>query len=127
MKIIKHYIKELVLNFNSGTIAYYFHRITGIGLAVYLFLHIWTLSYVRQGEEAFNHSLDKWDNPLGHFFEYALLIAVAIHMFNGIRIMLAEFFNLSKYHLKLLYWTLLICIIIAIYGLFLFFPEYIHF
>ena len=126
MRIIKHYFKELILNFNSGMIAYYFHRITGIGLTIYLILHIWTLSYVRYGEEAFNHSLEKWDNTMGHLFEYFLLLAVAFHLFNGIRIMLAEFFNLSKFHLRLLYWSVAICFFIAIYGLFLFFPEIFH-
>ncbi len=116
--MIKSLPKETYLNINSGMISYVFHRISGIVLSVYLILHIYTLSAVRKGPEAFNHSIAKWNVLLGVFFhimEYFLLIAVVYHTLNGIRIILADFFNMTLLHKRLVLLTWIV--FIAVLGL----------
>lgn len=109
--MIKSLPKETYLNTNSGMISYVFHRLSGIALSVYLFLHILTLSAAREGSEAFNYSLAKWDNTFGHVLEYLLLMAVVYHTLNGIRIMFADFFRMTLLHKRLI-WITWICFVI---------------
>ena len=113
--------RELKLNFNSGMISFVFHRLTGLGITVYVFLHLWTLSAALKGREAFDHSLAKWDNTLGHFFEYLIMIAVLYHTLNGIRIIAADFCKLTLAHKKMFYAFGLIFFVIAIYSITVFF------
>ena len=114
--MIKSLPKETYLNTNSGMVSYVFHRLSGIALSVYLFLHIYTLSAVRKGPEAFNQSIAKWNVLLGVFFhimEYFLLIAVVYHTLNGIRIILADFFRMTLLHKRLI-WITWICFVIVL-------------
>ncbi|NIQ10044.1 MAG: succinate dehydrogenase, cytochrome b556 subunit [Gammaproteobacteria bacterium] len=114
---------ELKLNWNWGMIGFALHRITGIALTIYLFLHIWTLSAVTSGAEAFNHSLDKWDNLMGHIFEYLLLLAVAWHLFNGIRVTFVDFLRFTIQQKRMLAWVVVLTIIVAVISITIFIPE----
>ncbi|NIX59330.1 MAG: succinate dehydrogenase, cytochrome b556 subunit [candidate division Zixibacteria bacterium] len=104
-------------------IGFALHRITGIALTIYLFLHIWTLSAVTSGAEAFNHSLDKWDNLMGHIFEYLLLLAVAWHLFNGIRVTFVDFLRFTIQQKRMLAWVVVLTIIVAVISITIFIPE----
>lgn len=123
--MIKSLPKETFLNINTGMISYVFHRISGIALTVYLFLHILTLNAVRKGSDAFDHSIIKWDNTIGHIFEYLLLVAVLYHTFNGIRIMLVDFFNMTLLHKRLILFTWILFILILGLSANYFFPGLI--
>jgi len=116
-------LKELALNFNWGMVAFVLHRITGIALTVYIFLHIWTLSAVTEGAEAFNHSLGKYENLMGHIFEYLLLLAVAYHLFNGIRVTVVDFLRFTRQQKRLLAWVIVFTVIVALASLTVFIPE----
>ena len=116
-------ITELKLNFNWGMIAFVLHRITGIALSLYLFLHIWTLSAVQEGEAAFNHSIDKWDNAVGHIFEYLLLLAVTWHLLNGIRVTFVDFLRFTRQQKRMLAWAIVLTVIVAIVSATIFIPE----
>ncbi|RKY90016.1 succinate dehydrogenase, cytochrome b556 subunit [candidate division KSB1 bacterium] len=119
--IISVLLRELKLNFNPGMISFFFHRITGIGIVIYIFLHLWTLSAVVKGRDAFNHSIVKWDNTLGHFFEYLIMIAVLYHLLNGIRIIAADLFKLTLFHKKMFWAFGIIFIVFAVYSIKVFF------
>ena len=116
-------VRELFLNFNTGMISFVIHRVTGIALALYLVLHIVTISAYRQGQEAFNASIAKFDNPFGHFLEYLLLLAVLTHLLNGVRITLVDFFNLSRFQERMFVWCVIIFLALALYSIRVFFPE----
>ncbi len=75
-----------------GTLAYLFHRLTGVILVSYLFLHIWVLSSSTSSPAAFDLRLGTFDQPLFLALDAALLAAASFHAFNGLRIM---FFDLG--------------------------------
>ncbi len=82
-----------VSNYNEpGTLAYIFHRLTGIILAVYLFLHIWVISNSTASPAAFDLKLGTFSAPIFLAFDAALLAAASFHAFNGFRII---FFDLG--------------------------------
>jgi succinate dehydrogenase / fumarate reductase cytochrome b subunit len=75
-----------------GTLAYVFHRLTGIILAGYLFLHILTISSSTVSPNAFDLKLGTFNSPLFLALDVALLAAASFHAFNGLRII---FFDLG--------------------------------
>jgi len=119
--IISVLLRELKLNFNAGMIAFVLQRISGLGITIYIFLHLWTLSAALKGREAFDHSIEKWDNTMGHFFEYLIMVAVLYHTLNGIRVIVADFCKLTLAHRKMFYAFGLIFVVIAIYSIKVFF------
>ncbi len=75
-----------------GTLAYVFHRLTGLILAGYLFLHLLTLFTSTVSPVEFNAKLGTFNQPLFLALDVALLAAFSFHAFNGLRII---FFDLG--------------------------------
>ena len=70
---------------------YLAHRVSGVILAVYLFVHLYTLSAVLRGAQAFDAVMEAFENPVIKFFELLLVVTVLFHTLNGIRLLLIHF------------------------------------
>ncbi len=119
--IIIGYLEELKLNMNSSMISFLIQRITGIFLVIYMFLHLWTLSAIRNGGDAFTHSMAKFDNLIGHFMEWALFICVLAHMINGFRLLWGDFFYIDTFQKKLTLGGVVVLVIVSMFSLCVFF------
>jgi succinate dehydrogenase cytochrome b subunit len=86
----------------SGSWAYVLHRITGIGLTAYLFVHIWALSSLTKGQAEFQHEMDIFTSTPFKVVEWLLGLLVMFHAFNGIRIAIVDLGEGARYHKKLL-------------------------
>lgn len=106
----------------SGSWAWIIHRLTGIGLTVYIIVHIYAVSSLQRGKEAFDTEMKLFSSPFFLFLEWALGALVVYHALNGIRIVLIDLGSGSKYHKPLYYatWTvgivLLVVMAILIFG-----------
>jgi succinate dehydrogenase / fumarate reductase cytochrome b subunit len=107
----KKYQEEASLNPNVGTWSWLLHRITGVILVIYLFMHIFALSSSTGGETTFNSWLSKLQTPLTHVLEIGLAAVVAFHLLNGLRITIADFFFLTKPH-KSIFWIAMIIFLV---------------
>lgn len=96
------FLKDFILNRHSGQQAFGIHRFTGIILALYLPIHVILHSIALiAGQEVYDRMARVIENPLGLLLEYLIVSAVIVHMLNGIRIMLIDFFPLARNHRKL--------------------------
>jgi succinate dehydrogenase / fumarate reductase cytochrome b subunit len=86
----------------SGSWAYLLHRITGIGLTTYLFVHIWALSSLTKGHAEFAAEMKTFTTLPFKILEWALGALVMFHAFNGIRIAVVDLGNGARYQKKLL-------------------------
>ena len=85
------------------------HRITGIGVLLFLMIHILDTSLILAGPEAYNHALSIYRNPVFRLSEVALFGAVLFHAINGVRIILIDFWpNAPRYHRQMSWVTLAI-------------------
>jgi succinate dehydrogenase / fumarate reductase cytochrome b subunit len=91
--------------FQLGSVAWLLHRVTGVGLLVYLFMHIYVVSSLAEGKEAFDATMAFVQQPLFIIGELGLFFAVIFHALNGIRVILVDFGKGSLYHRKL-FWAL---------------------
>ena len=116
------YLNEMSLNRSINLFSFLLMRLTGIALSVFLFLHIWTIGQIQKGNDSFNQAMSAYNNLFGWVLEYLLLLAVIYHMFNGLRLIAADFFNLTERQKGLLWIAIVIIVLIASASLFVFFP-----
>jgi fumarate reductase subunit D len=72
-------------------IAFLLHRISGIALALFIPLHFWALGRIIESEAAFDSVLAWSAHPLVKLAETGLVVALALHLAGGIRLLLVEF------------------------------------
>ncbi len=88
---MKSYPPKVHYRLHAGYAAWLLHRITGLGLALYLCMHIWVIHSIAQGRESFNQVMGVVQSPLFHFLEVGLLACVVFHGLNGIRVILIDY------------------------------------
>jgi succinate dehydrogenase subunit D len=71
--------------------AFVVHRLSGLGLALFLPLHFLALGQALQGDAALEGFLRFADRPLFKFGEWGLVVLLALHLTGGMRLLLIEF------------------------------------
>ena len=70
--------------------AYLLHRISGIGLALFLPLHFYVLSMAITTPSQLERFLLFAELPFVKFAEFGLVFLLAVHMFGGLRLIALE-------------------------------------
>ena len=70
---------------------YLFHRITGLALVFYLFLHIFVTGERTRGERVWSKVMEIMEKEYLEFLEFLLLVAFIYHAINGLRLIFTEF------------------------------------
>jgi len=73
-----------------GTAAWILHRLSGLGLILYMLLHIWVIHHLIGGEESFNGIMEFFNNPLFKTLEIGLVGVILYHLWNGLRVTLVD-------------------------------------
>ena len=85
------------LRMNMERYLYFLHRVTGIGLVLYLILHILVTSSRMYGESAYEISHNIINNPIADIGLFFVMAGLIFHGVNGIRLILNEYgFLLGK-------------------------------
>lgn len=79
-----------------GFVAAMLHRLSGIALAVFLPLHFLALATALNGAAALDSFLALTRQPVVAFFEWGIVVALAIHMTFGLRVLAVEFFDFRE-------------------------------
>jgi succinate dehydrogenase / fumarate reductase cytochrome b subunit len=69
------------------------HRITGLAIFFFLLVHVLDTSLVRASPETYNEVMATYKNPVVGLLEVGLVAAVLLHAFNGLRIVLVDFWS----------------------------------
>lgn len=105
------------------------HRITGVGIFFFLLVHVLDTSLVRVAPEAYDAVIGAYKNPIMIIGEIGLVGAIVFHAFNGLRIILVDFWKKgTRYHKQML-WAVLILWVVVMVGfsarhLMLFFSQW---
>ncbi|MDY3048694.1 MAG: succinate dehydrogenase, cytochrome b556 subunit [Rothia sp. (in: high G+C Gram-positive bacteria)] len=83
------------------------HRITGIAIFFFLLVHVLDTAVVRISPEAYNTVMHIYKNPIMGLGEAALVAAIVYHAFNGIRIILVDFWKKGPQYHKTMLWGVL--------------------
>ena len=110
----------------TGFISFVLRRFTGLALVFYLFMHMWVIGSINSGPEAFNARLNFFQQPIFKILEIGLLAAVVYHAFDGIRLIIVHYFEVTEYRKSLFYAAFAVAALLTVAGgipIFLFMLE----
>lgn len=87
---------------HEGQYSWLLHRVTGVAIILFLFAHVIDTAVVGWGPEAYNRVVSVYENPLVRVLELGLVAAVLYHSFNGIKILLLDFFPRLVTHIRVI-------------------------
>lgn len=112
------FIRDLELNQHPGQYAFSLHRVTGVALTIYLLLHITLHSTALLfGPEVYDRLLSKLENPFGRLLELLTILAVVIHMSNGVRLLFIDFFDMARVHRRLAFGAASFTVVFMVYAI----------
>ena len=97
-----------------GSWAWLLHRLSGLALIFYLTLHIWVISHLANGAASFNATMAFLNSPLFKILEVGLWGVILFHAFNGVRVLIVDFFHGALAHKK--WFVLLISIAFLLWA-----------
>lgn len=71
-------------------LAYILHRVSGLGLALFLPLHFWVLALALTDPARLDGFLHLTEAGIVKLAEFGLVFLLAVHMFGGVRLMAME-------------------------------------
>lgn len=91
------------------------HRVTGVLLFFFLYVHVLDTALVRVSPEAYNTVIETYKNPVVGLLEVGLVAAVLFHAFNGIRVVLIDFWAKGpRLQKQMLYGVLVLWVVLMI-------------
>lgn len=99
----------------EGQVAYILHRVTGVAVILFLFVHLVENFFLLMGEEAYNRAIGIYDTWYFRLGEFALIAAVVYHSFNGVRVVAIDFWQQStKYHKQMWYAVMVLSAVVLL-------------
>jgi succinate dehydrogenase / fumarate reductase, cytochrome b subunit len=89
---------------SGGMWSWVAHRVTGVLIFFFLFAHVLDTALVRVSPEAYNEVIGTYRNPIVGLAEAGLVAAIIFHAFNGVRVMLVDFWFSGPRYQKQLLW-----------------------
>lgn len=101
---------------STGFVSFLLRRTTGVALVLYLIAHMWVIGSANGGPELFDARLATVQTPFFKLAEIALLAAVVYHAFDGLRLLLVNWFRITDYRKSLFYAAFGIAAILTVAG-----------
>ncbi len=83
------------------------HRITGVGIYFFLLVHILDTALVRVSPEAYNSVMHVYKTPIVGIAEIGLVGAILFHGFNGIRVVLIDYWRKGAKYQNQMFWIVI--------------------
>jgi fumarate reductase subunit D len=94
--------------------AFWVHRLSGLGLAVFLPAHFLLLGSALQGEQQLAGQLAWTHSPAARAGEILLALGLAAHLFGGLRLLLLEWCGLTRGQGRLIALSLTLSLLYAL-------------
>ena len=99
-----------------GSWAFALNRLTGLGLALYLVMHLGILTILLQGEDAWNDFVAVAKSPFFLALDVVLLFGLLFHGLNGIRVALVGM-GIGVTNQRTLFWILMVAgLVLLVFG-----------
>lgn len=92
----------------EGMWAWVLHRVTGLGVLLFLVLHILDTALMGFGPEAYNHAIALYRTPLFRLGEIALGAALIYHTLNGLRVIAIDFSDRAARRQRELFYAVIV-------------------
>ena len=92
---------------DPGMWSWVLHRITGVTVFFFLFVHVLDTALVRVNPDDYDRVIETYKTPLIGLMELALVACVLFHGFNGVRVILVDFWSKGPRYQKLMLWIVI--------------------
>jgi succinate dehydrogenase / fumarate reductase cytochrome b subunit len=82
----------------TGMWTWVLHRVTGIGILLFLIIHVADTATVAYWPDFYDHTLDIYKSPLFRVAELVIFFSVLYHALNGMRIIVQDFWPIAMMH-----------------------------
>lgn len=100
----------------TGFLSFVLRRFTGVVLVMYLLLHIWVIGSSMSGAGEFNDKMNFLQTDLFKIAEIALLAAVIYHAFDGVRLLMVNWFKITDKRKSMWYAVMVVSALMVIAG-----------
>lgn len=83
------------------------HRITGVTIFFFLFVHVLDTALVRVSPDTYNEAIETYKTPIVALMEMGLVVVVLFHALNGVRVILVDFWSKGPKYQRLMLWIIL--------------------
>ncbi|MFF1559152.1 succinate dehydrogenase, cytochrome b556 subunit [Streptomyces sp. NPDC058279] len=92
------------------------HRVTGVLIFFFLFVHVLDTALVRVSPEAYDDVVATYKTPIVALLEYGLVAAILFHALNGLRVIAVDFWSKGPRLQKQMLWTVMVVWIVLMAG-----------
>lgn len=96
----------------EGHWAWMMHRVCGLGILLFLFLHVFDIYLMNLGKETFSKFLFLYSGPPFKIMEVFLIFGVIYHAINGLRVIIVDFWPSSTKYQRLMYRIALVVVLL---------------
>jgi succinate dehydrogenase / fumarate reductase, cytochrome b subunit len=89
----------------EGMWAWLLHRATGLGVLLFLVIHVVETALVIYSPEFYDEALELYKNPFFRFAELLIFFSVLFHALNGLRIIVQDFWPFVMERQRQLTWA----------------------
>jgi succinate dehydrogenase / fumarate reductase cytochrome b subunit len=101
----------------EGMWSWVLHRITGVSVFLFLFVHVLDTALVRVDPALYDAVIETYKTPIVNLMEVGLVGAVLFHALNGVRIVLIDFWSKGPRYQRVMLWTIVaLWVIVMIPG-----------
>lgn len=97
----------------EGMWAWILHRATGLGILLFLIVHVVDTATVIYWPDFYDHALAIYRHPLFRFAELLIFFSVLFHAVNGVRIIIQDFWPIAMQHQRQLAWGVGATVLVA--------------
>jgi len=83
------------------------HRITGVTVFFFLFVHVLDTALVRVSPEMYDETIAVYKTPIVALMEMGLVFCVLFHALNGVRVILVDFWSQGPRYQRQMLWGIL--------------------
>ncbi|MFD7919163.1 succinate dehydrogenase, cytochrome b556 subunit [Streptomyces sp. NPDC059740] len=94
------------------------HRVTGVLIFFFLFVHVLDTALVRVSPEAYDDVVSTYKTPIVNVMEYGLVAAILFHALNGLRVVAVDFWSKGARYQKQMLWTVMAIWFVLMVGAF---------
>ena len=96
----------------SGQWSWLLHRITGLGVLLFLLVHIVDITLIGFGPTIYNDAIAIFSTGIIRVISLALIASLLFHAFNGVRIILIDFWPAGYKYQQGMFITVLVLTIV---------------
>ena len=101
----------------EGMWSWVLHRITGVSVFLFLFVHVLDTALVRVDPALYDAVIETYKTPIVNLMEVGLVGAVLFHALNGVRIVLIDFWSKGPKYQRVMLWSIVaLWVIVMIPG-----------